>query len=136
MIKALIDQRVKAVRAKDVDASVSAYARDLLLFDVVNPLRSAGSASAGARASEWFSSFEGPIGFRMCELTISAGEDVAFSYSLNQVNAKKLDGGTLEMWWRATVCYCKIGGEWKVTHEHNSVPFDVQTGKAALDLKP
>jgi hypothetical protein len=25
---------------------------------------------------------------------------------------------------------------WMVTHEHNSVPFDAETGKASLDLKP
>jgi ketosteroid isomerase-like protein len=30
----------------------------------------------------------------------------------------------------------KIGGQWKVTHEHLSVPYDMETGKASLDLKP
>ena len=40
------------------------------------------------------------------------------------------------MWVRATVCYRKIDGTWMVTHEHNSVPFDVESGKASLDLKP
>ncbi|MFY9570945.1 MAG: nuclear transport factor 2 family protein, partial [Blastocatellia bacterium] len=65
-----------------------------------------------------------------------AGEDVAFSHSLNRVKGTKTDGGDLEMWWRATVCYRKLGGKWIVTHEHSSVPFDVNTGKASLDLKP
>jgi len=36
------------------------------------------------------------------------------------------------MWWRATVCYRKMDGEWKITHEHNSVSFDVKSGKASL----
>jgi ketosteroid isomerase-like protein len=40
------------------------------------------------------------------------------------------------MCWRATVCYRKIYGSWMVTHEHNSVPFDPQTGKASLNLEP
>jgi hypothetical protein len=30
----------------------------------------------------------------------------------------------------------KIDGQWKVVHEHVSVPFDMETGKAMLDLKP
>ena len=40
------------------------------------------------------------------------------------------------MWLRTTTCYRKVGGEWLVTHEHNSVPFDVETGKASLALQP
>jgi hypothetical protein len=30
----------------------------------------------------------------------------------------------------------KIGGQWKVTHEHLSVPYEMETGKASFDLKP
>ncbi len=45
-------------------------------------------------------------------------------------------GGKVDMWVRATVCFRKTAGEWTVTHEHDSVPFDVESGKASLDLKP
>jgi ketosteroid isomerase-like protein len=41
-IRALIDEQAKAIRAKDVDRSLSGYAPDLVLFDVVDPLRSTG----------------------------------------------------------------------------------------------
>jgi ketosteroid isomerase-like protein len=37
---------------------------------------------------------------------------------------------------RKTVCFCKIDGRWKVTHEHISLPFDMETFKASVDLKP
>ena len=40
------------------------------------------------------------------------------------------------MWVRVTVGYRKLDGEWVVTHEHVSVPFYMDTGKAACDLKP
>jgi hypothetical protein len=40
------------------------------------------------------------------------------------------------MWVRMATCYCKIDGKWMVTHEHQSVPFDAESGKALLDLKP
>jgi len=40
------------------------------------------------------------------------------------------------MWWRETACYRKVEGEWLITHQHSSVPFDVESGKASLDLKP
>ncbi|MCY1428568.1 hypothetical protein D9M71_444580 [compost metagenome] len=34
------------------------------------------------------------------------------------------------------VCLRKIGGTWMVTHEHLSVPINMETYQAALDLKP
>jgi hypothetical protein len=30
----------------------------------------------------------------------------------------------------------QIDEKWMVTHEHNSVSFDVESGKASLDFKP
>ena len=135
-IRALIDDQAKAIRAKDIDGSVSSYAPDVLLFDVVNPLQHVGSEAARKRLAEWFSSFRGPIGYELRDLSIATGDDAAFAHSLNRVRATTTDGRKLDMWWRATVCYRKLDCEWMVTHEHASVPFDVESGQASLDLKP
>ncbi len=135
-IRALIEDRVKAVRAKDPDGTAANVAPDVLTFDIVNPLRQLGSDASRKRTEEWFSSFRGPIGYELRDLSVTAGDDVAFAHSLNRVSGTKTDGGEIEMWWRATVCYQKIDGRWLVTHEHSSVPFDVESGKASLDLAP
>lgn len=135
-IGALIDGRIEAVRTKDVNASISNLAPDILSFDVVNPLQHIGSDASKKRAEEWFSSFQGPIGYEIRDLSITAGEDVAFSHGLSHVSATRTDGGELDMWWRTTICFHKIGGKWMLAHEHNSVPFDVGSGKASLDLEP
>jgi len=135
-IRALVEDRVKAVRAKDSNAATASVARETLSFDVVNPLQHIGSDAARKRAEEWFSSFQGSIGYEVRDLSITAGSDVAFSHGLSHVSATKTDGVKLDMWWRTTLCFQKIDGKWMVTHEHNSVPFDVKTGKASLDLKP
>ena len=135
-IRKLIDDVAAAVRAKDVNGVLSAYALDVLSFDVVDPLQYVGSAAARKRAEEWFASFEGPIGYEIRDLSITAGDTVAFCHSLNGINATRTDGGTLDMWVRATVGFRKVDGTWKVTHLHSSVPFDVESGKASLDLKP
>jgi ketosteroid isomerase-like protein len=135
-VHALFDDRLKAVRMKDVDKLMSGYAPDVLSFDVVDPLQYAGSDGIRARMEEWFSSFEGPISLENLNLTIAAGEDVAFCHSLSHVNAITTGGGHLEMWWRETVCYRRIDSKWMITHQHSSVPFNVKSGKASLDLKP
>lgn len=135
-IHGLIEDKIKAVRAKDVDAATSDYALDVLSFDVINPLRYIGSDAIKKRLGDWFSSFQGSIGFEISDLSITVGGDVAFSHSLNHVSATKADGVKLDMWWRETACYRKLEGRWTITHQHTSVPFDVESGKASLDLKP
>jgi ketosteroid isomerase-like protein len=135
-IRALIDDRTKAVRAKDSVGATSGIASGIVTFDVVNPLQHIGSDASRKRAEEWFSSFEGPISREIKDLDITVGDDVAFSHGLSHVSATKADGGQLDMWWRTTLCFRKIDGKWMVTHEHNSVPFDPKSGKASLDLKP
>ena len=135
-IRALIDRRVKAVCDKNADEAISSTAPNIVLFDVVNPFQQMGSVASRQRAEEWFSSFAGPIGYEIADLSITAGDNVAFSHGLSHVSATKTDGGELDMWWRTTLCFGKIDEKWVVTHEHNSVPFDVESGKAVLDFKP
>ncbi|HWN09265.1 MAG TPA: nuclear transport factor 2 family protein [Pyrinomonadaceae bacterium] len=96
----------------------------------------AGSDAIRKRLKEWFAQFDGPIGFDVAELSITSGDEVAFGHSLDHVSATTTAGGKLDMWWRETACYRKFDGRWLITHQHSSVPFDVESGKASLDLKP
>jgi hypothetical protein len=53
------------------------------------------------------------------------------------LSGTKVDGAKTDIWLRLTVCFRKIDGRWKITHEHESVPFYMDgSDKAALDLKP
>jgi ketosteroid isomerase-like protein len=127
-VRALIEKRVAAVRAKDVD--------DMVMFDVVEPLQREGAEGIRERAKAWFSSFEGPIGYEMHDLVVAASGAVPFSHSLNRYSSAMTPGGRIDIWVRATSCYRKVDGERRVTHEHSSVPFDPQTRLASLGLKP
>lgn len=135
-IRALIDRQAKAIRAKDIDGSVASYAPDVLLFDVVGPLQAKGSDALRKRLAQWFASFDGPIGYELCDLCITTGGDAAFACSLNRVRGTTTGGGKLDMWWRATVCWRRIDGGWRISHAHASVPFDADSGRASLDLQP
>jgi ketosteroid isomerase-like protein len=46
------------------------------------------------------------------------------------------DGKAVDMWVRSTMGLQRRDGVWVITHEHNSVPFDAESGKASLDLAP
>jgi uncharacterized protein (TIGR02246 family) len=135
-IRVLIDDRVKAARAKDAVALVANHAPEVVTFDVVNPLQNIGADAIKQRAERWFASFQGPIEFEIQELCITRGEEVAFCHFLNGVRGTTTTGKKVDMWWRATMCCRKIDSKWTIVHEHDSVPFDMETGKASIDLKP
>ncbi|WP_442948723.1 nuclear transport factor 2 family protein [Nostoc sp.] len=61
----------------------------------------------------------------------------SFCHSLNWINATRSDGEPVDMWVRETLCFQKIDDKWKITHQHQSVPFYMDgSHKAAIDLKP
>ncbi|MEJ2903667.1 YybH family protein [Pedobacter panaciterrae] len=132
-----INKRLEAIRQKNLELTLSFYSHRIVSFDVVDPLQLSGLDDIRMRLKNWFSTFgEGPIGFEIAEPFLLVREDVAFCYNLNHVFAAKKDGGILDMFWRETTCYQKMNGKWLIVHSHNSVPFDIQTGKASVGLKP
>jgi ketosteroid isomerase-like protein len=69
-------------------------------------------------------------------LRITTGDEVAFCHSVNRVRSTRTTGETTETWVRVTVGFRKMDGQWKVTHEHVSVPLDMETNHALLALQP
>jgi len=135
-IRGLIENRVRAIRDKDINALMSNHAPDVLTFDALNPLQYVGADKVRKRAEEWFSWYQGPIGYEIRDLSITADDKVAFCHYLYRVSGAMTNGREVDMWVRSTVCYRKVDGKWLVAHEHTSVPFDAESGKASLDLKP
>lgn len=135
-IRSLIDNWKEALRRKDEDAIMSFYAPDVRLFDIIPPLEHKGE---GAYRKLWemcFPSFEGPIECETRDLNITAGDDMAFSHGLYRFSGTMTDGKKMDMWARGTVCYRKIDGKWRITHDHHSVPVDMSNNQAMFDLRP
>jgi uncharacterized protein (TIGR02246 family) len=135
-IRQLVNEWTEALRNKDVDMLVSRYARDISFFGIAPPLHLKGADSYRKNLEGWVLSFKGPIGYEVRDLKVTAGDDVAFCQSLNHLTGTRTNGEETDSWLRVTVCFQKINGEWMVTHEHVSVPFYMDSGKAAIDLKP
>lgn len=135
-IRALIEERVRSVHARDVTQATSRHAPDLVLFDVLPPLRYVGVETTRERTERWFSSFDGPIDYDVRDLVVTAGPTVAFCHYLYRVQGTLEAGPRIDMWVRATLGFSKVDGTWRLTHEHDSVPFDPGSGKALLDLQP
>ncbi len=135
-IRQIILERTVAVRAKDVQRILTNHDPSIQLFDVVDPLVYSGLESVKERIDEWLSLYEGPVDVDISDLQIDASGEVAFGHYLYRVSGTLKDANKVDMWVRATGCYRKKGSMWMLVHEHQSVPFDPETGKASLDLKP
>jgi ketosteroid isomerase-like protein len=135
-IRQRIDQWAEAVRTLDLDGAMSIYAPDFVSFDVEPPLQHVG---AGAKRKNWADAsamYQRPRGYDMRDLTITAGDDVAFAHSLNHDSGTIKDGKTVDFWVRWTACLRKIDGNWLIVHDHVSAPLDRKSGRALLDLQP
>jgi ketosteroid isomerase-like protein len=136
-IRAQIDAYTAALRAKRVDDVVSHYASDAVTADLAPPLWNRGADTLRRKFEDWFRSWIGAIGIEMRNVHVTASGDVAFARMLNRIHGMRTDGTATDVWVRATVCFRKIDGEWKVAHEHVSVPFYMDGSfRAAVDLKP
>jgi uncharacterized protein (TIGR02246 family) len=132
-IRARIDDWAKATRAKDVDGIMASYAPGTLSFDCHSHFQFKG---AEALRKHLEACMQGPMSFEIHDLNVVAHGDVAFCHYLARYGATGPGGEGHAGWLRVTVCLRKVKGEWLIVHDHCSVPFDPQSGRAMLDLAP
>jgi ketosteroid isomerase-like protein len=135
-VRALLDARSDAIRAKDIDRLMSCFSPDVVYFDVVPPLRYGGSAELRARFRHWFDRWTGPIDQEISELSISASVDVATAFMLVRAGGTLVDGHEVGYWVRVTDGLRRSDQAWSITHEHVSLPVDLESGSAVMDLVP
>lgn len=135
-IERLIHTWTGAFRSRDIDALMAACTPNFVSFDLAPPL-SHSVADYREGMQQWFASFASPIVCDVTQLEITSADGLAFSRSFNRLTGSKTSGEEMDLWVRATICYRRIGGEWKVAHEHVSVPFYMDgSDRAAVDLHP
>ena len=135
-IKQVIEKRVSAIKDRNVEMEIANYSKDLISYDVVGQLKYKGVDAIKNRFIEWLSTLDKIIDFEITDVKITSNSDIAYCSSLNHINAKTVDGNTLDMYWRETTCYKKKDGTWKISHVHSSVPFNAENGMASTGLKP
>src|SRR5262245_43980100 len=137
-VRAVLAGFTEAIRNKDAAAASALFADDIVVYDLAPPLSiEPAEMHDPARIQEWFDTWEGPIDSKPYRLSIRVGDDVAHAFGLQHMTGKKTDGEEVDLWFRATACFVKRDGDWKIAHMHNSVPFAMDgSGRALTDLKP
>jgi ketosteroid isomerase-like protein len=120
LIRKIIENWAKAVRARDIDGIMAHHAPDILLFDVPEPFQSRGFEAYQLSWKKQFFPWYGDDGqFDVTELNITAGEDVAFCTGIINCSGNG-SGQKADLTVRLTIGLKKINGEWIITHEHHS----------------
>jgi ketosteroid isomerase-like protein len=133
-IRERLNQWTRALHAKDLGALMALYARDTVAFDLMPPSQ-VDASHYRQNFERWFAMMPSPIEYEIHDLHIAVSGDVAFSHNLGHVKATRANGEKADYWVRATVGFEKRNGQWLVTHDHVSMPFDMETGKAVRDLR-
>jgi uncharacterized protein (TIGR02246 family) len=134
-IRAVIDAIIKAVRTGDVESFLRHCAPEIVVFDLTAPLEHEGWDAVRRGWSMALAPFEGPVEYDIDHLNVAISGDTAFSHCLAQFGGTTKDGRHVMSRLRTTLGFRKMGSEWKVIHQHVSVPFDMANGQALLNLE-
>lgn len=135
-IRQLHEAFEQATKAKDLDRIMAQYAPEVVAFDAVGALQFKGIDEYRAHWQRCFECCEGEGFFEAHELHVDAGEELACSRMLIHCGGPNAKGEMQTAWMRGTRVWGLREGEWKVIHEHFSMPFDMQTGQVHMDQMP
>jgi uncharacterized protein (TIGR02246 family) len=123
-IRALIEAWADAVRRHDLSGILAHHEQDIVMFDVPPPLQSRGIEAYRKTWDLFFRYHQPSQAFDIEELAITAGQDVAFAVVIMRCGpgtsiVPSEQGGFL---FRLTIGLRKVDGDWRIAHEHHSVP--------------
>ncbi|MCU1643547.1 MAG: hypothetical protein JWN03_3822 [Nocardia sp.] len=135
-IRRQIDRVIEGLRTKDLEVLRQLYTTDVVSFDVEPPLQHVGIAAKLENWAKVFLFFE-TVTYEVRDLTLTLGNDVAFGYALARLSGTSKNGTPATgMWVRVTYGLHKLDGTWLIAHDQVSVPLDIATGNAVVDLQP
>lgn len=118
----LLEEWTRVTREGPQDDILKNHSENVLVYDVLPPLKYESAATYRASWDEWQPDVHGDMQFQLEDLNVTTSPDVAFAHGLLQCGGTLPDGKSFRDTVRATFCLRKIGGSWKVFHQHISKP--------------
>lgn len=122
-IRDVLERWARATREGRHDEVLANHLDDLVIFDVLPPMRYESAAAYRESWEAWQPNAQGDMTFELKDLSVRAGADVGFAFGLLQCGGTLPDGKTFRDTVRITFCLRKLGGGWKVAHQHVSKPY-------------
>lgn len=122
-IHALLQSWASATRQGRQDDVLRHHAPDVLVYDVLPPMKYSSAAAYRQSWDDWQPDNQGELRFEFEDLSVTAGSGLAFAHGFIHCGGTLPSGRTFEDTVRATFCLGKVDGQWQVLHQHISKPF-------------
>ncbi|TWU19879.1 YybH family protein [Allorhodopirellula heiligendammensis] len=129
-IRRLMKEWSAALEAKDVDALTKDYDPNAVLFDACPPYKTIGVAGIKQVWQNCLPYFPETFKSEHRDVQVHVDGNTAFVYGVHHFVPTPADHPCGMTWMRISVGYRRIAGEWKVVHEHVSIPFNPMNGQA------
>jgi uncharacterized protein (TIGR02246 family) len=125
----------EANRTKDIDAIIALYSEDICSYDAVGPLQFNGITEYRAHWEKCLPK-DAEMVVEMQTPVIRVSGHLGVARFLIRCGMRQEDGTEQASWMRASYHLEKKAGQWRIAHEHFSVPFDFDNGAAQFGLEP
>ena len=122
-IRQLLEEWTRVTREGPQDDVLKNHSDNVLIYDVLPPLKYESAATYRASWDGWQPDAQGDMQFELEDLNVTTSTEVAFAHGLLQCGGTLPDGKSFRDTVRATFCLRKIEGSWKVFHQHISKPY-------------
>lgn len=123
-IRAVLENWAAATREARQDDVLKNHADDLVIFDVLPPMKYESAEAYRRSWAEWQPESQGEATFALEDLVITSGHDFAFAFCFIRCGGTLPDGTIFHDLVRATFCLTKENGSWIVKHQHISKPVE------------
>ena len=127
-VRLVLQRWATTTRKGQHDDVLANHSPDVLIYDVLAPMKYEDAAAYRQSWDEWQPATQGEGQFELEDLSVTAGADVAFAHCFIRCGGVLPNGKTFEDLVRATFCLRKVSGSWKVAHQHISKPIQVAGG--------
>ncbi len=135
----VLDHYKDSVNKQDINEFMRLYDSNVHIFDSWNTWEVNGISNWETIIQNWFSNLrrdKSTIVVSYKDLVFEEGEEIAYIHAAirySELNTHQIEFRHLTN--RFTIVLKKNGSEWKIIHEHSSLPIHSESGKGLFDLK-
>lgn len=135
-IRRLIADWSSALEAKDAQGLTANYVADAVVFDAIPPYKLEGAAALSDTWQKCLPFFPERFQSEHRDVSVHVLGDTAFVFGMHHIVTDEEGHPAAQTWLRITLCFRRIDGNWKVVHEHVSLPFNPMNNQAWIIRDP
>lgn len=128
-IRNLIKNWSQALERKDAEAMMEHYLEEAVLFDAVPPYKTVGRDAIRAAWKSCFPFFPERFRSEHRDLVVQVDGNCAFAFGVHHFVPEE-EHPCGQTWMRLSLGFRRVDGQWKLAHEHVSIPFNPMNDQA------